>query len=199
MTHPSSTSPNREAWLLKATAKLTPLFKRADYVVPEVRVSIGWPSRSALGAKSRRIGECWSDTTASDSVHHIFLSPLLVVDPKPTRILDVLLHEVVHAVVGCHHKHGKEFAKCAKAMGLTGKMTATVASPELDETLKNILDVIGPFPGGGLDPATATRQKQTTRMRKYECPSCGQIVRAAADGLSIVCGDCNEPYVQEVK
>ena len=190
---------NRESWLHAAMPALKQLFGEQDYSVPEVRVSIGFPSRSALGKKSRRIGECWADQAATDKVHHIFLSPVLLAGETQTRVLDVLVHELVHAVVGIQNQHNAHFGKCARSVGLTGKMTATTANEELTARLEKIVNAIGPCPGGGINPSTLTREKQTTRMRKYVCPECKQIVRAAADGLNIVCGDCDTPYVQEEK
>lgn len=189
---------NREAWLLRSLPFLSKLFTAAGYTVPEIRVSIGFPSRSALGGRTQRIGECWSDTAATDGVHHILLSPVLLANEPPTRVLDVFIHELVHAVVGLDAKHGAVFKKCATAVGLTGKMTATIATDELNETLKNIVDRIGACPGGGLNPRTLNRIKQTTRMRKYTCPTCEQIIRAATDTLNAECADCNTPFQLEV-
>lgn len=190
---------NRETWLLKSLVPLTVLFTQKGYGVPEVRVSIGFPSRSALGKRTQRIGECWSPTAASDGVHHILLSPVLVDSANPTRILDVLVHEMVHAVVGLDAKHGQVFKKCATDVGLTGKMTATVATPALTASLQTVIDNIGTCPGGGLNPHALEREKQTTRMRKYQCPECEQIIRAACDDLDANCNACDVPFVMEVK
>jgi predicted SprT family Zn-dependent metalloprotease len=189
---------NREAWLHRAMPRITEMFTRNGYIVPEVRVSIGFPSRSALGKRVQRIGECWSDEAATDKVHHIFLSPVLLAGESPTRVLDVLVHEIVHAVVGLKAKHGQLFKKCATAVGLTGKMTATVATDALNAELASIVQEIGPCPGGGLDPKTASREKQTTRMRKYTCPQCEQIIRAATDGLDVKCVPCDTLFEQAV-
>lgn len=196
---PAVVDMNREAWLHRAMPRITTLFTRAGYEVPEIRVSIGFPSRSALGKRVQRIGECWSDEVATDKVHHIFLSPVLLVSECPTRVLDVLVHEIVHAVVGLKARHGQIFKKCAMAVGLTGKMTATVATDALNVELAGIVEEIGRCPGGGLDPRTATRDKQTTRMRKYTCPQCEQIIRAATDGLLVTCTPCGAAFEQEVK
>ena len=108
----------REEWLLNAVGEMTALFSRNGYAVPAVRVTCGWPSRSALAAKKRRIGECWDNSASSDGVNQIFISPCLDDVAGPSGVLSTLVHEVVHAVVGIKAKHGKLFRKCAEAVGL---------------------------------------------------------------------------------
>lgn len=171
---------NREQWLQQAAVKLVPLFEKAGYKVPETRVSTGFPSKSALAAKRRKIGECWSDKLAADSRCQIFITPLL---EDSTRVLDVLAHEMVHAVVGLEAKHGAAFSRCAKAIGLTGKMTATVAGPELQAELEGIVRKIGTYPHAGLNAMTNGEKKQTTRMIKCACPACGYTARTTRKWL----------------
>ena len=43
---------NREQWLMKAVEHIVPIFERAGYAVPEVKVSVGFPS---IGGKSCHI------------------------------------------------------------------------------------------------------------------------------------------------
>ena len=44
-----------------------------------------------------------------------------------------------------------------------------------------------------LDPdlLERSRKRQGTRMRKYVCPGCGQILRAATDDLQVLCTPCS--------
>jgi hypothetical protein len=96
---------NREAWLHAAVDLMRPLFHAKGKPIPEtVQVSTGWPSKSALSNKSRRIGECWDASAASDKQPHIFISPILD-NEKSCRVLDVLHHELIHAAVGCACGH----------------------------------------------------------------------------------------------
>jgi hypothetical protein len=37
-------------------------------------------------------------------------------------------------------------------------------------------------------------KKQSTRMRKYQCKGCEQIIRAASDDLDVMCVPCEEPF-----
>jgi hypothetical protein len=78
-------------------------------------------------------------------------------------------------------------------VGLLKPWTATTASPELRVNLDKIVTKLGAYPHSALTPAGAGLKKQTTRMRKYECP-CGQIVRAATDSLHALCCDCGKKF-----
>lgn len=170
---------NREAWLEAATEQVRPWFEAVGAPLPAtVRVSVGWPSRSATSANRRRIGECWSPTCADDKVAQVFISPCL---SEPARVLDVLVHELIHAAVGVEHGHKAPFKRVALALGLTGKMTATVAGPELAQRLHALAEDIGAYPHAKLD--RLARAKQTTRMLKLACPECGYIVRTTRQWL----------------
>lgn len=168
---------NREAWLQAAVEKLKPIFKGHGYDVPDLQVSVGWPSRSPLGAK-RAIGQCcWSLADNADKKPQIFISPLLEDVTEPMGVLATLLHEIVHAVVGCDAKHGPKFAKAAKVMGLEGKPTSTHASEDLVIRLKQISEELGAFPHKKIVPHQEPK-KQTTRMKKATC-DCGYTIRLA--------------------
>jgi len=148
----------REAWLLAAVELLTPAFAERGATVPEVRVSCGFPQ-----GRAKAIGQCWY--SAVDKVIQIFISPELA---DPVRVLDVLVHELVHACLGAGKGHGKEFRALATAMGLEGKMTATVAGPALKEQLKALSKDLGTYPHAKLD-RHAGPKKQSTRMVKVQC------------------------------
>jgi predicted Zn-ribbon and HTH transcriptional regulator len=171
----------REEWLNKATDKLRPLFEAAGYKVPaNVRNTCGFPSKSALANKKQRIGECWSDSASEGKVFEIFISPVLA---KELTVLETLAHELVHATVGLEAKHGSKFSKCAKAIGLEGKMTATTAGKELREKLSDLAKAIGPYPHKRLHGMTSGEKKQGTRLIKCECKTCGYTVRTTRSWL----------------
>ncbi|QNO12704.1 SprT-like protease [Arthrobacter phage Snek] len=158
----------REEWLVAAVEALAPLFaERADETLPAVRVSVGWPGGN--GRKNSVIGQCWSTKVAADSVSQLFISPVL---DDAVRVLDVLAHELIHAIDDCVSGHKGRFAKIAKAIGLTGKMTATVAGEELEAELRKIADELGAYPHAALvNPGAGAEgpKKQSTRMLKVEC------------------------------
>jgi hypothetical protein len=182
---------NREAWLQHAAELMRPWLTEAGVECPAVHVSVGFPSRSALSRNRQRIGECWAAKQSADGVSHIFITPLIA---EGNRALDVLLHEMVHAAVGTECGHKGPFVRVAKAVGLTGKMTATEASPELTARL-NALG-LPPYPHAALNPAMG-RKKQSTRLLKVACEVDDYIVRMSRTtidekGLPI-CPVCHEP------
>jgi hypothetical protein len=189
----SKTNATREAWLLRAVDLMArDLFrKRAQTEVPPLNVSCGFPSRAALSAKSRRIGEAWHPAVAGDGKSQLFIHPSL---NDSARVADVLAHEVVHACVP-NAKHGPAFRKIALAIGLTGKMTSTVAGPAFAKWVAEVLvPKLGAYPQPEFSPATMTRDKQSTRMIKLECPACGYIVRTTRQWiLSVGVPTCGCP------
>lgn len=50
---------------------------------------------------------------------------------EPLTILATLVHELVHTAVGTRVRHRAPFRRLALAVGLRGRMTATVAGPAL--------------------------------------------------------------------
>jgi hypothetical protein len=171
--------PTREAWLEAAVTLMTPLFKSAGYEVPKVRVACGWPSARGLSAKKRVLGEAWCKTASSDKVAQIFISPLMDKTVEPYAVLPVLVHEVVHTVVGNKEGHNKVFGKCARAVGLEGKLTSTIAGEKLLEACTQWDKQLGQYPHCKLDQSKRPVNKQTTRMIKCECEECGYVVRTS--------------------
>jgi hypothetical protein len=181
--HEAPKHKTREEWLNASAEVFRPWFEDEghEYPVP-LRISCGLAG-ARIGGK--RIGECWSDEASKDSAREVFISPEL---DDPTRVLDVLLHELCHAVLPFGVGHGKPFARLATALGLAGRMTATYASPELQERLNAISADLGPYPHAAL--TAAARKKQTTRMLKIECPDCGYTARAALKWIAVGIPTC---------
>lgn len=168
----------REQWLNKFTAAARPQFEAAGRPLPaEVRCSIGFPSK---GVRSKTIGECWYNDSSEDGHAEIFLRPSLQSDTS--RIADVLTHELAHAALGKGFGHGKEFKALATALGLTGKMTATVAGPGWHAWADKIIRKLGPLPGANLNGGgelEGGKKKQTTRMIKLSCTACDFTCRTS--------------------
>lgn len=174
---------NREAWLDAAVSKLRPIFLGHGYTIPELRVSVGWPSRGGTAMKKRTIGQCWFGATAADGKPQLFISPVL--DEKVATaggVLAVLVHEVVHVAAGPDAKHGPKFVKIMKKLGLEGKPTASVASADLIARMEAMAAELGAFPHSALSPATVPKT-QSTRMNKMECETCGYLARTARKWL----------------
>lgn len=159
----------REQWLQTATAKMRgDLFAGQGYKVPEVRVSVGFPSNSRGG---KVIGQCHYAT--ADNVPQIFIHPSL---DEGAKALDVLAHELVHATLGAGYGHRAEFKRCAESIGLTGKMTATEAGESLKVWLSDLVAEIGEYPHAKV---SLGGKKQSTRLIKCECENCGYIARVS--------------------
>lgn len=180
----AKTAATREAWLEAAVEALRPLFVQlAGVEMPEaVRVSCGFPGG---GSARKRIGECWP-TKASDGAAQMFISPLLA---DPVKVLATLAHEMIHAWDDCEHGHKAPFARVARAIGLEGKMTATVAGEELQAILADVAAELGPYPHAALKLSEKIKN-QTTRMLKVECPACGYVCRTTAKWLEVGTPTC---------
>jgi hypothetical protein len=158
----------REAWLLAATDALAPLFlEKAGVRLPKIKVSVGWPG--GRGRKNSVIGQCWPTSLAGDKVAQVFISPAL---DDVAVILSTLVHELVHAADDCQSGHKGEFVRIAKALGLEGKWTATVAGDDLAAHLNDLHSkVLGAFPHAALSSGDGADgpKKQGTRMLKVVC------------------------------
>jgi hypothetical protein len=180
----------REQWLVAAINALAPLFKAVGQELPQTRVSVGWPGGG--GRKATTIGQCWAPSAAADGVPQMFISPVL---GDPVQVLATLVHELVHAIDGCKSGHGAPFARIAKAVGLAGKMTATVAGDELKAKLAAIADRLGEYPHAKLI-STSGRKKQAARMILCECDACDYKCRTTRHNLdrlgAPICPGCDQ-------
>lgn len=151
----------REDWLNAAIEKLRPRFDATDAVPAEkIHAIVSWPFRSR-----KSLGQCFGTSWTKDKTIYVTVSPLLGDDPA--RVLDVLLHEMVHACGIMNH--GPDFKKVATRVGLTGNMRATDATPELRADLEILADELGPYPhtvmkNGARTAAPRTKGKGT-RLR----------------------------------
>jgi hypothetical protein len=162
------THPTREAWLLAAIECLRTVFAAKGYGLPQCQVSCGF---SSTGVRNGHIGQCWSTKSSANGLNHIFISPTLA---TAYEVIDTLVHELVHAVDNCEHKHGREFKKIALKLGMVGPMRSAGAGPELRRTLEGLLTTLGPYPHGQLK---VSMHKASRRNRpRAKCKHCGYQV-----------------------
>jgi hypothetical protein len=170
---------NREQYLTEFARRVAPLFAAVEFPLDlaKIRISVGFP-----GGRSPKkcIGQCWSQKASADGVNEIFVSPVLGTIQEADH---VLVHELCHAAVGLECGHKGAFAKCARAMGLSGKLTSSSASPELRVQLDAISAELGAYPHAGMNLSMTDRKKQSTRMVKIECGDCGYTARTTAKWL----------------
>lgn len=177
---------NREEWLNTITDKyIRPHFAQVGYTVPaNVRMSC------SLTSHKKAIGQCWDSSVSQDSTYEIFVSPKIA---DSVRVVDILIHELAHAVVGIKNGHNKTFGKCARAVGLDGKLTATHASATLKQTITQWVSDLGQYPHAVLDGDNTGAKKQTTRLLKCVCGDCGYTVRLARKWVEVALPKCPNP------
>ena len=175
---------NREDWLKTAEQSMKSWIVAEGYAYPaQTRISCGFPKASR--GRNHSIGQCWTSKASSDDTAEIFISPT---QANPARVCDILLHEMVHATVGVDCGHKKPFIKLARALGLEGKITATVAGEALTQRISTMLDTLPAYPHAELHPLDGLKgpKKQTTALLKVECGSCGYIARVTAKWIDSV-------------
>jgi len=188
----------REAWLTAAVELLRPLFREQDATIPKkVRASCGWPG---AGSINKCVGECWNTNCSEGSYAEVFISPVLA---EPLAVLDTLVHEIVHAVVGLEAKHGKVFGTLARAVGLVGKMPSSEAGEELQVKLLAMSKKLGSYPHSILRPGKRLKGKPNCRLLKAACPKCGYVVRVTRKWLdeagAPICPTCGIAFEEETK
>lgn len=158
----------REQWLMALAAALRPAFAEQGSPLPEkVRLSCGFTS---AGAGGKRIGECWADKSSATNHVEIFIKPDQV---EPMDVAAIVLHELIHAALGLEAKHGPLFRKLATALGLEGKMTATVPGEKAKALLQPLLDEIGPYPHSLLSNKKIKKEAKQPAWKNVVCPDCG--------------------------
>lgn len=179
-----TTQTNRETWLNAAADRLNALVF-SDQPLTDYRITCGFPSARGLSGKNRTIGQCWDTSCSGDSTTEIIIS---MTQDNPIDVIAILAHEMVHGIVGIPAGHGPAFRKLATAIGLEGKMTATVPGEQFSVMAAGIVREIGEYPHAKLD--AAQRKKQSTRMIKAECAECGYTVRLSRKWADLAAPIC---------
>lgn len=190
---------NREEWLNQVSEQqVKPLLAlHVGDVGYKYRVSVGFSKGSRGGKCGESIGQCWAPAVSADKTHEIFISPKL----GAFEAVEVLIHEHIHASAGVKAGHKGEFKRLAVAVGLTGKMTATSAGPELAAKLKAFLAAFAAYPHGVMKVDKNT-PKPGSRLVKCQCATCGYTVRTTAKWLLVGAPLCpcsgDEMQIEEV-
>ena len=154
---------------MRAVVHLEPIFQKGGYQIPQVKVSIGFPS---TGAKGRHLGQCWGSKASEDGINQIFIAPN---QADPIEVLDTLTHELVHAVDDCKSGHGEGFKKIATDVGLIGPMRSAGAGEHLKQDLIQIAQALGHFPHARLLIARGASRAGIKRPGA-KCAKCGYEV-----------------------
>ena len=189
------TNLNRETWLLKGVEELKKsVFHPIGLEVPSVNVTVSLMSTGIRKQKNEHLGENYNTSCSTAGNHEIFMSPLYFDRSNSERVLDVLAHELIHAIDNNKHGHGKVFRDMALKIGLTGKMRSTKAGEELADKCQKIVQKIGKFPHDKMI-INKNRKKQGTRMIKISCSNCSFSYRTSQKNIDMmsnnICNSCN--------
>jgi len=208
----------REGWLTAAAGLiLEELFPEAA-IEPPTRVRVTY----ALTVSGRNvIGECWHGQCSADGTREITISAVLDQPADDQGILATLAHELLHAALPEGVGHRGEFAKALPALGLEGPPTSTSAGDVLRAWFRwSVLPRLGRFPHAALNPYNVRtgpgvptdppsgqppirrprckppgQRPQKNRQLLYQCPECGQKIRAAGRDLLALCpGQTGTPH-----
>lgn len=203
----------REGWFHRGVDAFRPRFVEVGYPLPDIiHVSIGF-SYGARRENEVILGTTWKRERSADGNNHLFISPE---DSDTARILETLLHELIHVTLDCEDGHKKRFAEIATRLGFEGPMAETPASIELAAELMTLADALGEFPHARLDPlpirvpvdanvpngatitinGTSGPKPQKNRRHKCLCQKCGYNVLISTKWLAEAappCGICGEP------
>jgi len=154
----------REEWLTEAVLLLdAQVFAPVmEGVIPDLQFRVSCSFPGGPGKKKGVVGQCWNPSASADSTTEIYISP---VEDNPVEVLDTLVHENVHRIVGCKHGHKAPFKRLAVKVGLEGKMTSTHAGEALRETLTGLAETLGTYPHAKVTPGEG-KKKQSTRVKR---------------------------------
>jgi hypothetical protein len=126
---PGTAPQTRDRWLLRVMEGFVGWFEQLGAALPDnIRIACSWPSRGGTGRVKRVVGQCWPWRLSNDGTYEIFISPTL---DDAIDVAGTLLHELIHAALGCEGGHGPRFRYLALALGLEGRMTSTVVGSSL--------------------------------------------------------------------
>lgn len=186
-----SVTHNREAWLLRAVELMRPkLVEVYEDELPAFRVSIGFPPdvRSESG---NVLGVTVAPEAVSDRVAEVYISPE---DADTAKMLNTLLHNLVHVLVGTKQGHRGRFAEVATRLGFEGSMTDATPSTELGVDLLLWAAELGAYPGGQVNIPSRARR---STPRPVLVGADGQAVRITSGrarqgnrNVTIICPSC---------
>lgn len=201
----------REGWLLNATTAMRNWFIEVGMPLPErIYVSPGF-GHGAQRESAIIQGQAWASWKSADGVSQIFISPVLV---KGADVLDTLLHLLIHVADDLQSGHRGRFAEAATRLGLIGKPTEMLASPQLRDKLELLAFELGPYPHSELrvdakapslispdgdrpgatlvlEHGTSGKRPDHNRQRKAVCDAgCGYTIRASRKWFDVGLPTC---------
>ena len=152
---------NREQWLNESANLIWHEILEPHTATnkPKFRVSVAPLNQSTLG-------QCHPTSLSKDSTNEIFIASHT---DDSLHILSTLQHELIHASDDCQSGHRNHFAKLARQSGLIGRLTATTASPQLEQRLNTITELLGPIPHATLVIPPKQKGRNNSKIVCYDC------------------------------
>jgi hypothetical protein len=185
--HKDLTLRTREGWLLALAEGLRGPFRLRGLELPgKLRISV------SLTPGRRVLGVCYSPNASGDGSTEILVR---IDQADGVHVAAILAHELLHAVLGLDEGHGRRFRAAAEALGLRGKMRATVPGERFYALAGPIVERLGPFPHAPLEARaqSSAPKTQSTRALKQSCSACGYTVRVTARWLRVGSPICPLP------
>ena len=187
---------NRETWLRAAYA----IVRKELLPQAPVQVAISWsfPSKGGTKSSRRTIGECHYKGGSAVKVEGdrvILVSPTL---QEPYALIEVLVHEMVHAALPMGSGHRAPFSRLAKSIGLVKPWTATTAGPDLKAKIEGWLKRLPAWPGGYLRIVSTQKNRQLKAVCSCETPRILRGSKATFEAGPILCGLCDEAFELDV-
>jgi hypothetical protein len=183
----------REEWLQHAITAFVVEWSKVGVAVPsDVRVSCSFPGG---GAANKRIGECWPRARSLGKVNEVFINPVL---ENALVVLDVLGHELLHAVDDCKSGHKGAFNALSKMVGYSGGKHSSAATDEAKRFLTALAGKLGPYPHSSVI-LTAKKTAENKGVHKFHCPEHGHILYSTAKQVDEFgapkCNVCGEDMI----
>lgn len=148
-------------------------------------------SRKDYRMKHSTVGQIHYDWSTANGKNEIVISNRLngaKTKVESSYVAQILLHEMIHACTP-YHGHRGQFRRLATLIGMTGKMTATVAGEDLESRLiSEVVNPLGKFPHKAV---TNVVQRKGSRMLKVTCDECLIVLRASYSVCDMITkGNC---------
>jgi len=166
---------SRQEWLTLVAGEMEKWFEELSFPVPAYEIRSGFHSS---GKRSNAIAEAWlKDGDDQDETYVIFVRPDV---EDEVNISASIAHQFCLISVGKRDHSGHLFRHVSISIGLKGRKTETKPGTIFKELLKPVLTKVGKLPATSYKMAqTSTPMRQTTRMKKVECPECGYVARVS--------------------
>ena len=149
------------------------------------------------------IKKVWHENTDDDGEHELNITAQSLSRPIG-QIAATLLHEMCHQYATANNiqdcsrgntYHNKLFKRIAETHGLIVECVPTIGWSKTDltkDTETLIADFVKDNPESLIfrEPTEKGQIVKSSNTRKYECPACGQSVRATKK-VNIICADCS--------